>query len=93
LYARSRSGSPAIAWSAAARLAVATSRTCREISVPTLLVWGDRDTWFPREEQDRVTAALPGARLAIIEGTGHTLHWERPDTVAEVIADFLRETA
>jgi non-heme chloroperoxidase len=64
-----------------------------EITVPTLLVWGDRDAWFPREEQDRVTAAIPGARLAVLEGAGHAPHWERPDDVAAVLADFLHETA
>jgi non-heme chloroperoxidase len=63
-----------------------------EISVPTLLVWGDRDAWFPREEQDRVTAAIFGARLAVIEGAGHALHWERPDEVASVLTQFLQET-
>jgi non-heme chloroperoxidase len=64
-----------------------------QITVPTLLVWGDRDAWFPREEQDRVTAAIPGARLAVLEGAGHAPHWERPDDVAAVLADFLHETA
>lgn len=64
-----------------------------QITVPTLLVWGDRDAWFPREEQDRVTAAIPGARLAVLEGAGHAPHWERPDDVAAVHADFLPETA
>jgi pimeloyl-ACP methyl ester carboxylesterase len=63
-----------------------------EITAPTLLVWGDRDAWFPRGEQDRVTAAIPGARLAVLEGAGHAPHWERPDEVAEVLTAFLRET-
>ena len=62
-----------------------------EITVPTLLVWGDRDAWFPREDQDRVAAAIPGARLAVLEGAGHAPHWERPAEVASVLAEFLQE--
>jgi len=61
------------------------------IDVPTLLMWGDQDAWFPREEQDRMAAAISGARLVVFEGAGHDPHWERPGNVAALLTDFLQE--
>lgn len=56
------------------------------LSVPTLLLWGDRDALFPRDDQDRLTAAVPRARLRIYQEIGHCPNWECPD---EVAADLL----
>jgi pimeloyl-ACP methyl ester carboxylesterase len=61
------------------------------ITVPTLVVWGDRDELIPREDQQRFLAAIPGARLAVHEGAGHVVHWERPEPVAAEIAAFVAE--
>jgi non-heme chloroperoxidase len=55
-------------------------------AVPTILIWGDRDAYVPRAEQDRFLAALPSARLEVYEDTGHAVHWEQP---ARVVADLL----
>ena len=33
------------------------------ITAPTLLLWGDRDALFPRDQQERLVAAIPDARL------------------------------
>jgi pimeloyl-ACP methyl ester carboxylesterase len=60
------------------------------IRAPTLLLWGDHDALFSREEQDRFIAALPGARLMIYEDTGHCPNWERPEKVAADIVAFAR---
>jgi pimeloyl-ACP methyl ester carboxylesterase len=61
------------------------------IAVPALVIWGDRDELIPREDQERFLAALPDARLAVHEGAGHVVHWERPEAVAAEIAAFLDE--
>jgi pimeloyl-ACP methyl ester carboxylesterase len=66
------------------------TRQIERIEVPTLLLWGDRDALFPRTDQDRFVAALPSARLAVYEDTGHCPNWERPDRVAADIAAFVR---
>lgn len=63
-----------------------------EIAVPTLLLWGDQDAWFPLEEQERVVAAIRDARLVVFEGSGHDPHWERPEAVGEVLTEFLQQT-
>jgi pimeloyl-ACP methyl ester carboxylesterase len=56
------------------------------VTVPTTLVWGDRDQYVPRSDQDRFLAALASGRLLVYEDTGHAVHWEQP---ARFTADLL----
>jgi non-heme chloroperoxidase len=60
------------------------------IAAPTLLVWGDRDGLLPLEEQQRLAAAIPGARSRVYPETGHSPHWERPERFAADLDAFLR---
>ena len=59
------------------------------ITAPTLIVWGDHDALFPREQQERLLAAIPGAQLTIYPETGHCPNWERPEKVANDLDAFL----
>jgi non-heme chloroperoxidase len=52
------------------------------IAVPALLMWGERDELFSRQDQDRLVTAIPNARLRIYPETGHCPNWERPEQVA-----------
>lgn len=61
------------------------------ITAPTLLVWGDRDGLLPREEQQRLAAANPGARSQVYPEIGHSPHWERPERFVADLDAFLRE--
>jgi non-heme chloroperoxidase len=64
----------------------------REIKAPTLILWGEQDALFPREEQERLAAAIPGATLKVYPETGHAVHWERPEWVARDLEEFMKET-
>jgi pimeloyl-ACP methyl ester carboxylesterase len=64
----------------------------RRIVAPTLLLWGDRDAIFPREDQERLAAAIPGARLLVYAETGHCPNWEIPARVAADLDAFVRTT-
>lgn len=55
-----------------------------EIAVPVELVVGERDAKF-RAIADRMAAALPRARIAVIPDAGHAAHLEAPGLVAAVI--------
>lgn len=59
------------------------------ITAPTLLLWGERDALFSREDQDRVVSAIAGARLTVYAETGHCPNWERPELVAADLARFV----
>jgi non-heme chloroperoxidase len=61
------------------------------IAAPTLILWGERDAFFPRQEQERLAAAIPGASLTVYPETGHDPHWERPERVAANLDAFVRE--
>ena len=63
-----------------------------EIDVPTLILWGEQDPLFPREEQERLAAAIPGATLRVYPETGHAVHWDRPEWVVRDLEEFMKET-
>ena len=59
------------------------------VTAPTLIMWGDRDTYTLRAGQDRLLAAIPGARLHVNEGAGHAFHWEDPGQFTQDLLAFL----
>src|SRR5918992_3764076 len=63
----------------------------RKIDVPTLILWGEQDPLFPREEQERLAAAIPGATLKVYPETGHAVHWDRPEWVVRDLEKFMKE--
>ncbi len=60
--------------------------------MPTLIVWGDRDTMIPVSHAHAAHEAIPGSRLEIIEGAGHFPHVEEPLRFVEVLSEFMRST-
>ena len=53
--------------------------------MPVTLIAGARDEKF-RAIAERMAASLPRARVEIVEGAGHAVQLERPDTVAALLA-------
>jgi pimeloyl-ACP methyl ester carboxylesterase len=86
---------PARVWKAALQgLFIADhSGELRGIRAPTLIVWGDRDEFFRRHDQDALAAAIAGAELLVYQGAGHAPHWEEPERFAIDLAAFVRQVA
>lgn len=59
-----------------------------EITVPTLVISGDRDGFASLEEVVARARDIPGARLVVYHGAGHGLHWEEPARFATDLAAF-----
>ena len=59
------------------------------ITVPTLLVAGDKDDLAPPATQKRLVQQLPGAELVVIDDVGHLIHYETPLEAAEAIDRFI----
>jgi pimeloyl-ACP methyl ester carboxylesterase len=56
---------------------------------PTLLVWGRHDRTVPFAHSEPVAAFL-GAKLLVVEESGHTPHLERPEIFEPELVKFLR---
>jgi non-heme chloroperoxidase len=61
----------------------------KKIKTPTLILWGDKESIFPRSEQDLLVSALRNSVLKVYPDTGHALHWERPERFAKDIQEFI----
>ena len=59
------------------------------ITVPTLVVVGRQDAWSPLAQHERIAAAIPGARLEVVENSGHMVTVERPDVIAALLVDWV----
>jgi len=61
----------------------------RLASIPTLIVWGMKDSAFKPHQLARWRATLPNARIVEIAGAGHWPHEEEPDQVVSAIRGFI----
>ena len=61
----------------------------KRIHVPTLLICGSEDRMTPQNRSEYLRDQIEGARLCVVEGSGHMVMIERPDEVANLIAEFL----
>jgi pimeloyl-ACP methyl ester carboxylesterase len=59
------------------------------VAVPTLLVAADRDDITALPAQHELRALFPDARLVVIEGVGHLIHYEKPQEAAAAIQGFV----
>jgi non-heme chloroperoxidase len=60
-----------------------------KITAPTLIVWGTRDAFCPRHDQDALLRTIARARLVVYEGAGHASHWEEPERFAADLVAFV----
>lgn len=60
-----------------------------KIRIPTLLITGSADRMTPPNRAEYLRDHIQGAQLHIVEGAGHMVMIERPDEVADLLADFL----
>jgi len=65
------------------------------IQTPTLVIGCDRDEFLsltpdPLQVFKDTAAAIPNARLEVVEGGTHTMHMERPNKVNRLILEFLQ---
>jgi len=63
------------------------SRVLGAIRVPTLVIWGAEDLIAPLRAGQALAAAIPGARLTVIEGAGHAPQVQFPDRFNPLILD------
>ncbi|MGW0735180.1 alpha/beta fold hydrolase [Streptomyces sp. NPDC002851] len=60
------------------------------VSVPTLLLWGERDVRSPLAVARQFRDAIPQAELVVIPGAGHVSNLERPEAFNRAVRGFCR---
>ncbi len=74
--------SPGSGWSALARDI--------NVTVPTLLLWGDQDPALGRLQAESTAQQMTGDyRLEVLQGAGHWLQFERPDEVSRSLVQVV----
>ncbi|KPI14682.1 hypothetical protein OK074_2226 [Actinobacteria bacterium OK074] len=61
--------------------------------MPTMLLWGDRDSVVPVRHAYRAHEAMPGSRLEIFEGTGHFPFHSDPARFLALVEEFTSTTS
>jgi pimeloyl-ACP methyl ester carboxylesterase len=70
----------------------ATDRLYLLESIPTMVVWGERDNTIPIDHGRAAHRAIPGSVLRTIPGAAHFPHLEDPAALAELLREFVSST-
>ncbi len=71
------------------RVLAATGGRLAELSVPSLVIWGELDPWLGPELGRRYAELLRGARLELIADAGHW-PWLEDSSVIEIASAFMQ---
>jgi len=80
------------AWKSGLRFLMTDERSEKEfetITAPTLIVWGKKDTIFPKEQQQKLRRLIHNSRIVEVDDAGHSTHWDKPSQVAQIINYFI----
>jgi pimeloyl-ACP methyl ester carboxylesterase len=70
----------------------ATDRLYLLESMPTLIVWGERDNTIPLRHGREAHEAIPNSRFRTLPRVAHFPHLEDPQALADVLREFLDDT-
>lgn len=65
------------------------ARRLYRLRARTLVLWGAADRLIPPVYAARWGTLVPGARVEVVEGAGHMLPYEQPETFARTVAAFV----
>ena len=63
-----------------------------DVKVPTLIVWGEKDSIIPVRDADEFERLIEDSRKVVMKDTGHIPMAERPQTFNDLLVKFLAET-
>lgn len=64
----------------------------KQISLPTLVIQGDRDPIVPLDAGKEVAVSIPNSKLCIVEGMGHDISLSFVDEIAKCIVLFIQQS-
>jgi pimeloyl-ACP methyl ester carboxylesterase len=60
-----------------------------EITVPTIIIWGEKDTTTPIKQGKFLANTIPTSQLSIVKDAKHAPYFTHPEEVADIIAKGL----
>jgi len=60
------------------------------LRVPSVILWGEKDTLVPRAALEKMARLLPAAEMVVWPDTGHSPQLERPDEFVALLASSRR---
>lgn len=66
------------------------SHVAHTLTLPTLLIAGDKDDITSVDKQHELHASIPTSELRVIKDVGHLIHYETPGEAAQHITEFLK---
>ena len=93
-YGRDNARETLRSWTAAVRALLQAGGdisfgSANQISCPTLLIVGDRDTGNPADGVRALAARIPLAEVIVVEGAGHPVHRQRSDWFVPKVKGWL----
>jgi len=70
----------------------ASDRLALAARLPTLIVWGERDSIIPVDHGAAAHHAMPGSRFEVFPAAGHMPHDDDPDRFAAILTAFCEST-
>jgi abhydrolase domain-containing protein 14 len=64
-----------------------------KIRVPTLIVWGEKDSMVPLAMGERMRNSIDGSRLIVLKGASHPAYLDRPEEFHQALIDFLKTSS
>lgn len=86
-----RAGPTAVALAAARLLRADATEAMRALTMPVLLVWGERDPLVPEAYASEMLERIVGSRIEFIPSAGHIPMWENASAFNESVLGFLSE--
>lgn len=68
--------------------------TCEKLanlSIPSLVIWGDSDPVIPKENSDLFFSCIKNCKFEEMKKCGHTPFVEEPKKFSKIVLDFLKE--
>jgi pimeloyl-ACP methyl ester carboxylesterase len=70
-----------------------TAQRLPEIAAPTLVIHGTEDRLMDVSNGELIARLIPGARLELLEGSGHMFFWEQPERSARLVREHASAAA
>lgn len=65
----------------------------QEITVPTIVLCGDRDQTTPRWHSEQLGIRIPEAQNVWLPGSGHFINWEAPEAVVTALQSLRKQVS